>query len=366
MDISVAAFGFALACFFGSTAIGSPFSGRIAERLGAAPQLAIAAVLAGSLMISLGFVSSFSVLAALLAAGGLANSLVAPAAGSILGSMVSARRLSLASGMVQAALAAPPLTAGLLVRFVTEPHGWRAAFWVGGLFVTLSALASLLARSSKNPEKERGFATAGETAPTPTLSESMGRRVLILWALGAGLATVAVTATASFFVPVATASGFSAATAGLLALAAGGLAAAVRVVVGLFADRRPYANVATVVGMILMGCVGLTVISIGTPVAFLGGALLLVMGLWGWNGLLVASTIRLLPGSSARALGSLQVGFFAGATAAPILFGAVSAEVGFVGALLAVAASAVAGAGVVAAAELYRRRGVSDAARDGK
>ena len=193
--------------------------------------------------------------------------------------------------------------------------------------------------------------------PSNTLSETRSGRVLILWTLGAGFATVAVTATASFFVPVATASGFPAATAGLLALAAGGLAAAVRVGVGLLADLRPRANIAAVVDMMLVGSVGLAVVALGTPIAFLAGALLLVAGLWGWNGLLVASTIRLLPGSSARTMGSLQVGFFSGATAAPLLFGAVSATADSRVALLAVAASAVLGAGVVCAGEIYRRYG---------
>lgn len=46
-------------------------------------------------MISLTFVSSFVIFAALLAAGGLTNSLVAPVAGNVLGSMVAAGRLSL-------------------------------------------------------------------------------------------------------------------------------------------------------------------------------------------------------------------------------------------------------------------------------
>lgn len=362
LGTNVADLGLALACFFGFTALGSFPSGRLADRLGAAPQLATAAVCAGTLMISLGFVSSFVVLSALLAAGGLANSLVAPAAGNVLGSTVSAKRLSLASGMVQAALAAPPLTAGLLVRFVAGPFGWRTAFLAGGVLVILSALPSLLARTKKIPDKEGSSYGGGDTAPD-TLPETRSGRVLALWALGAGLGTVAVTATASFFVPVATSSGFPAATAGLLGLVAGGLAAAVRVGTGLLADLRPRANVAAAAGMMLVGCGGLVAMTLETPVAFLAGVLLLVTGLWGWNGLLVAAAIRLLPGRSGRAVGGLQVGFFAGATAAPVLFGVVSTAAGFGGALLVVAASAIAGAGVLVTGELYRRLGEDDTFR---
>ena len=359
--MSSAAFGLALACFFGFTALGSSLSAWLVERLGAAPQLAIAAVAAGMSMVALGSVSSAVGLVALLAAGGLANSLVGPATGRILGSMVRANRLFVASGMVQAALASPPLTAGLLVNLLAASHGWRSAFSAGGILVALSAFASLLARRGNNPDTAKGSATGEGLTPTETLSETVSGRVLLLWASGAGLGTVGVTATASFFVPIGVSSGFQTATAGLLALAAGVLAAVVRVGVGMLADHRPRANVSIVVGMMLAGCVGLVVIALGTPATFLAGALLVVAGLWGWNGLLVASAIRLLPGSPARALGGLQVGFFSGATAAPLVFGVLSTVVGVGGALLAAAASAVAGACAVAAGELYRRRFEADA-----
>lgn len=70
LGVSTAAFGLALACFFAATAVGSPVSTRLIERLGSAPQLAVAAVGAGTMMVGLGFVSSIVALGALLAAGG--------------------------------------------------------------------------------------------------------------------------------------------------------------------------------------------------------------------------------------------------------------------------------------------------------
>ncbi len=352
LGVGTAAFGLALACFFAATAVGSPVSAHLIKRLGAAPQLAVAAVGAGTVMVGLGFVSSIIVLGALLAAGGLVNSLVQPAAGRVLGSEVSPGRLSLASSLVQAALVTPLLPAGLLVRFLAEPYGWRTAFYVGGALVALTALASVLARGRKNTEAPDRPSAGGESA----LSGAARSQILFLWAVGAALGTVGVTATASFFVPIGVASGFSAATAGLLALAAAALAAAVRVGAGLLADRRPHGNVAAVAGMMLVGSAGLGVIALGTRATFLLGALLVVAGLWGWNGLLVASAVRLLPNTPACALGGLQVGFFSGATVAPLVFGALSAAVGIGGALRAAAASAVAAAGAVAGGEeLYRR-----------
>ena len=348
LEVSSASFGLVLALFFAATALGSPVASRLAESLGAAVQLAVSMVLAGVVMAAIGAVSSLVALAVLLTLGGIANSLVGPAAGLMLGSAVSDRRLSLASGLLQAALAAPPLSAGLAVRFLAEPYGWRLAFPAGGILVALSAGACVLVRGLASDRRQEDSGVRGSLA--------VGRGVLLLWALGAAFGTIGVTATASFLVPIATAGGFPVATAGLLALAAGAIAAVTRIGAGLLADLAPRTNLVAVTGMMLAGGAGLTVMVLSNAGVFLAGLLLVVVGLWGWNGLLVASAVRLLPGSPARSLGVLQVGFFSGAPAAPLVFGTLSETVGVGGALLGLAASAVAGAGAVAAGEFHRRR----------
>ncbi len=53
LGVGTAAFGLALACFFAATAVGSPVSARLIERLGAVPQLAVAAVGGGTVMVGL-------------------------------------------------------------------------------------------------------------------------------------------------------------------------------------------------------------------------------------------------------------------------------------------------------------------------
>lgn len=354
LGVSTAAFGLALACFFAFTALGSPFSARLAERVGAAPQLALSGVVAGAAMVGLGFTSSVAALALLLALSGLANSLVQPAAGRVLGADVAPGRLSLASGMVQGALGAAPLSAGLLVSLLADPYGWRTALFVGGALVVASAVVAVLARRREEGSASEAGGGSGKQAASLGI---VGRRVLVFWVVGAALGTIGVNVTASFFVPIGTDSGFSAATAGLLATTAGALAAVVRVGSGAVADRRPQANLAAVVAMMLAGTVGLVVISLGTTATFLVGALLVVAGLWGWNGLLVASAIRLLPGSPARALGGLQIGFFSGATVAPLVFGSLSTALGVGGAVLAAAVGSLLAAGAVMTGELYRRSG---------
>jgi hypothetical protein len=142
----------------------------------------------------------------------------------------------------------------------------------------------------------------------------------------------------------------------LLLSAASALAIVMRVTLGALGDLRPRSNPSIVASMMLMGSLGLIIISWGTPTTFVVGILLVVAGAWTWNGLLVASAIRLLPGTAARATGTLQVGFFSGATTAPLAFSALSTTLGVGNSLMIVAAVSLIGAGVVLVGTLLLRR----------
>lgn len=341
-----------LACFFAFTAIGSPISARLAERIPLALQLTIATLMAGIVMIGIGQVSLIRSCTLLLVIGGLANSLVQPAVGRILNSGVSKRRLSLASGLVQAASGAGTLPAFLLLRYLADPYGWRVAFTVGGALALLSAIIVYLLAHCNGINvmlEEPGIVrkTAGHI--------SSNSRALRCWVLGASLGTVGVTGISSFFITITTYQGFSVSIAGSLALAVSGLAAVVRIVAGYIADKRPNASIVIVTGMMVMGTVGLGMDSLRTPELFLIGMFVVVIGLFGWNGLLVAASIRLLPGGSAKILGWLQVGFFTGATVAPMIFGILINAVGVRGTLLTAAVCAIAGVSVILLGEIFRR-----------
>ncbi|MCZ0970379.1 hypothetical protein O1L55_00275 [Streptomyces albulus] len=119
---------------------------------------------------------------------------------------------------------------------------------------------------------------------------------MVAWSAAAALATIGNNVGAAYFIQIGSASGFSAATAGTLQMVASVLGIAVRLASGGLADRAPHRIPRTVAVMMLTGTVGLAVIVVGTPVAFVAGALLAVAGGWGWTGLLLAATMRLLPG----------------------------------------------------------------------
>jgi catechol 2,3-dioxygenase-like lactoylglutathione lyase family enzyme len=79
------------------------------------------------------------------------------------------------------------------------------------------------------------------------------------------------------------------------------------------------------------------------------GFLLTFSAGWGWTGLLLATTLRLVPGRAENAGHTVQVGIYAGAAVAPFAFGALSSVLGFAGAALIAAVAAVAGASLTTA-----------------
>ncbi|MFG3439210.1 hypothetical protein ACGF0J_18355 [Nonomuraea sp. NPDC047897] len=107
--------------------------------------------------------------------------------------------------------------------------------------------------------------------------------------------------------------------------------------------------------MMLLGALGLPLIATGTPAGFVAGAVLAFSAGWGWTGLLLATTLRLVPGQAEQAGHTVQVGVYAGATVAPFAFGALSSAAGFTWAALAAAAAGLAGAvSITAGARLAR------------
>lgn len=107
--------------------------------------------------------------------------------------------------------------------------------------------------------------------------------------------------------------------------------------------------------MMFAGGTGLAHVAVGTPVAFFAGALLVFTAGWGWTGLLLATTIRLLPGHAATAGRSVQVGLYSGAAPAPYAFGTLSAAAGYPAAALGAAVTALATAPILVGARRLRR-----------
>lgn len=101
--------------------------------------------------------------------------------------------------------------------------------------------------------------------------------------------------------------------------------------------------------MMLTGGVGLALIAIGTPTTFILGAALAFSAGWGWTGLLLATTLRLVARRAENAGHTVQIGIYTGAAIAPYTFATLSSAFGDSGAALISATAAFAGAAAMTA-----------------
>ncbi|MCO5967611.1 MFS transporter [Actinoallomurus soli] len=355
--ISGTTFGLALSVFFAVTAAGSGVGRRVAARLPLPAVLLLIDLLAAAALLLAALADGPVWLIGALVVGGVANTLPQPAAGRYIAARVPGHRLSLATGLVGAALGAAPLLPGLLAGLVAVPYGPRTALVAAAAFPVLALAAVPLGRiGPARPRTPSTTVTGDDRAAGDAVRRRTIFRVLLLWTLAAGLATVGSNAAASYFIQIGTASGLSTAVAGLMQSLAGIVAIAVRLTAGGLADRAPRHNPVVVTVMMLSGALGLALTAFGTPVTFVIGAILAVAGGWGWTGLLLASVMRLLDGQGARAGAWMQAGLFTGAAVTPFTFGVVTGAIGVPGAVLLAAATALAGTLTMAAGILLRSR----------
>ncbi|WP_274912571.1 MFS transporter [Streptomyces sp. WZ-12] len=329
LHLSGTAFGAAVTCFFAFTAVGAPVARRIVPRLPVRAALGGVALLATAVLAGLALAGQLWHLCLLLALAGLGNAFTQPVAAQVIATDIAPGRHSFAGGLFGASLGAGPFLPGLLVTLIAAPHGWRPALWTAAGLALLTLIAAALARPAGV-----GAVEAERTAGAPTGRAAAGPsprtvgRVVVAWSLAAALATIGSNVGSAYFIQIGTASGFSPGIAGTLQMLASLLGVAVRLGSGGLADRAPHRIPRTVAVMMLTGTAGLATIVAGTPVAFLIGALLAVAGGWGWTGLLLAATMRLMPGESARAGAAMQGGLFAGGAVGPLSFGALSGHFG--------------------------------------
>ncbi|GAA1722824.1 MFS transporter [Nonomuraea bangladeshensis] len=350
LHLSRSAVGLAMSLFYAATAFGSPVAKRVAARLPVPTVLAVAALVASVVMVVASRATGPGLLTAALLVGGLSNALVQPVASRLIAARVPERRRSLAAGMIGAALGAAALVPGLLVALVLPAYGWRTALLVAGAAALVAVALVPLARAPGGPPPVRPKEAGDER-------RTVGR-VLVLWALAAALSATGNNAVATYFVELGTHSGLGTTVTGNLLSLSALLAIAVRIIAGALTDRAPHRNAAVIVAMMLTGGLGLALIAIGTATTFVLGAILAFSAGWGWTGLLLATTLRLVPGRTEDAGHTVQIGVYAGATIAPFAFGALSSALGFPAtALLAAVAAVAAAAAMTAGALLLRRAG---------
>lgn len=319
-----AALGLAVALFFAG-ATSTVFFGHVAERVGAVPQLRVAALASAAAMaaIALG-ARSWAELTAALVVAGLANGAVQPASNLLLARAVKGRRQGLAFGIKQAAIPVGVLLASLSVPAVALTVGWRWAF-AGGAVLALVASLTVPEVADSAGRRRGGWVPTDATAPA---GAGRGRREgpgdllpLVVLAGAMSLGTAAATALGAFLVTTAVHVGVSKGGAGLLAALGAATGLVARVGTGALADHWGKRNLAVVSALLCGGVAGYALFATGS-VWLLVPAVVLAFGAgWGWTGLFVLAVVRTHPEAPARATGITQTGAYVGGMLGPFAFG---------------------------------------------
>jgi predicted MFS family arabinose efflux permease len=242
-----------------------------------------------------------------LAVGGSANAFATPGVSALASSAIPPGRQGFAFGVQLAGPATAALLAGLALPLIAGPAGWRQAF--------ILAAALSIAAATIAPR-----ATATTPQPNPQ-SRSSRLRPLVLLAAGATAANAAAGALLTFLVVYAIEIGLSGATAGALLAAASGGAIAVRLGLGLLADRRPDAAFGWVVSLLALSAAGYALVTSVTPALVALGAVVAVSFGWGWPGVLLFTVVTRHRADPGAAVGVVITGFFAGAVIGPLAAG---------------------------------------------
>jgi hypothetical protein len=319
----------------------SPFGGRLTHRIGPPSSLRLAGGLTSlGAALTASATSTLQLCAAFFAIG-LANAVIQPASNGTLAGASTGRSQGLLFGMVQSAIPAATLLAGLLLAALDGADSWRRAFW------TLFAL-SLLPQLLITRRRWRGSYCS---ATLLARSKEPSRSVVVLLVSGACLGSAAATTVAVFGVAGGLASGLSPITA-----AAGQVLGSLCCILGRvtcawrWGQQPPTELLRRTAQLQVLGAAGLGLLAVGqTPSYLVGFAVAFGCG-WGWTGLLHLALARAWPATIARVTGVMQSGLFAGSVVGPVLLGGVIDGLGYPAAwgvaafVLSLGAAATAGA----------------------
>ncbi len=319
VEFSLTGLGILIGVFFGVAAIVSPPMGRLSERVGWAPALRMAALLAAASLGGIGWLSnSYRALAAFLVLGGVASSLGQIASNLAVARCVGLGRQGFVFGLRHASVPVAALLAGLAVPTITVTVGWEWGFRLGAVLALLAAVyvPGDEAPYVLNPAPPR----ATGTRPRP----STPLPLLLILAVAVGLGTGGGDTLGSFIVSYSVDIGVAESTAGLLLALGSAVGLASRVVAGYLIDRSHKADLTAVAAMIGAGAIGMTLLNLGGTAGLYGGAVIAFAAAWGWAGLFTFAVVRDNPTAPAAATGITQVGKYVGAAAGPPVFGLIA------------------------------------------
>lgn len=276
---------------------------------------------------------------------GLANALGQPAANALIAAQLPPHRHGIAYAVKQSGVPLATFLAGLAVPLIALTIGWR---WAFAMALALAVAALLLAPVDRSIVPGR----------VETTVDTQSRRALWVFAAGLALAIVAATSIGAVGAASGVAAGLSEKAAGYLVALGGLTALAVRLAVGLWADRRSFDELAGVAILLGIGVIGWLGMSTGAALFFAIGLIIANSFGWGWPGLANLSLARRFPNATAAASGVAQTGISSGLLVGPALMGVIATSLGWVATWVTAATCGLLGALVI----LWASRHLTDPA----
>jgi len=328
--------GAGVAVFFGSASATAVWAGRFVHKLGSSRGLRLGALGSSASLAGLATVQTWRHIIFWLALAGVAHTICQVASNLRLANHVTRAWLGTAFGVKQSALPAATLLAGSTLPVIAVAFGWRAVFVAAsgialcGAFVGTKVIEPTVVR-------ERRY------------SRDLNIRALVILAVAAAFASAAPTAMGSFAVEYAVHVGLEPAVGGIILTIGSAIGIAVRIVLGNWADRRPFDQLWLISRMLAGGAV----ILLAFILASSGFGVLIAISLgfavaWGWPGLFQFAIVTKHESAPAVASGITLVGVFSGAMIGPFAFGHLVVRMGYPTAWLCASIALLIGAGLMA------------------
>lgn len=348
VPMEVSQLGVATSVFYAVAALCSVPAGVVCERLGPARALKLSAVTSAAALFGLSTVTKGWIgFIPWLVLGGIGDALSKPASNLGLGSLSKVGNLGFIFGIKQSSIPVTTMLSGAAVPLLALTVGWRITLVV--LSLTTLLAFGLTAHRSGLPVSPRVRRAAGAARPRLVVWELP----LVLLMLGAGLGVAAGATMNAFYVESAVAVGMSPSAAGTALAMAGLVNIVTRLSAGTFIDRRGRATGFPAVAKIMLtGATALVLLGLAPSVPmFIAISIIAFSAAWGWNGMYHYLLVQRYSKSPAAATGVVSLGIFGGATVGPVVFGYLAAAGQRAMAWYILAASLVAAAVSLFAAE---------------
>ena len=337
LGFSEAALGLAVTIGFLTGAVSAPFTGRVADRIGAKRAVYLGCALSAASMMGIAvFTFDLAILIVFLCLAGAAIATIDPGLAVLVSRSIPPESQGLAFGVKEASIPAAGLLAGIAVPTIALSVGWRWAFALGVL--PLLAVLVLLPRVTVGSPRPR-------LESDPTASSRRKMIGLLVAAVAAALGTGAASGVGIFITDSAVAMGFTPAAAGLL-LALGSVTGVVaRIATGVRADRSRGLQFSLIAGMLGVGAATMALGATGVPLLLVLATIGTFAGAWAWTGLYFLSLVHSFPHRPGAIAGIGTAGLGIGNAIGPVLFGLAAGAWSYEAAWMA--AAIVAGAAAI-------------------